>query len=117
MKNDLSNMINKCEECQALLPSLPNDHPIKTMAKEPMEKLSIDLFETKGKHYMLTIDHYSGMPWLKQLRLLSTNAVTSELDKIFKTFRYPRSICSDGGPQFRREFDSFCNLHGIIHEK
>ena len=64
MKNDLSNMIDKCENCHVLCPSLPHNTIIKTMANSPMEKLSMDLFEIQGKHYLIAVNRYSGLPWL-----------------------------------------------------
>ena len=34
----------------------------------------------------------------------------------FDEFGWPKKIRSDGGPQFRQAFTSFCELHGISHE-
>ena len=117
MRNDLINLINKCENCQNTRPSLPSDVPIKSFANNPMEKLSSDLFETKGKHFLIAVDQFSGLQWLKPLRSLATNNITTELNKIFREYGYPRSIRMDGGPQFQHEFTEFCNKYGIFHEK
>ena len=117
MKNDLANLINKCENCQELWPSLPKDNPIETIVKFPMEKLSIDPFEIRGKHFLLAVDRFSSLPWVRPLHSLTMDAITTNLNKIFHEYSYPRSIHSDGGPQFHCEFSIFCYSHGIIHEK
>ena len=116
LKNDVSNLINSCEKCQCLRPKLPDDVQINTAAAKPVEKLSIDLFEIKNKHYFLIVDRFSGLPWFQAIKNLSTETITKYLLKIFQTYGYPRSIQSDGGPQFRGRFKTFCNELGIIHE-
>ena len=116
LKNDMMNLINSCEDCQQFQPSLKNDTEINTIASQPMEKVSVDLFKIAGKHYVLTIDQFSGYPWMKRLQCLSSNHVTKYLLSIFQTFGYPRAIQTDGGPQFWGEFGNFCCDLGIIHE-
>ena len=37
LKNDVTNMINACEKCQNLCPSLPDDNEITTIDVKPME--------------------------------------------------------------------------------
>ena len=116
MRYDLTNAIDKCEECQIHRPKQNNDIPIETKASEPMEKLSLDLFEIKGKHFLIVVDRFSGLPWIKPITSLATNSITKRLNSICREFGYPRSVRTDGGPQFRGEFKSFCNKYGIIHE-
>ena len=72
LKNDISNAINSCEQCQYLRPSLPTNIEVNTTARKPMEKVSVDLFEIKNKHYILLVDRFSGLPWFKTLQNLST---------------------------------------------
>ena len=54
---------------------------------------------------------------MSQLKHLSTDAITNVLTTIFEAYGLPRRIRTDGGPQFRGPFATFCEKNGIIHEK
>ena len=116
MKYNVAAVVEKCEECQVYQPTQPNDKPIVMTASSPMEKLSIDIFEFKGKHHLIVVDRYSGLLWIRTLRSLATSSITDKLDEIFKEFRYLQSVRTDRGPQFRREFKQFCDRSSIRHE-
>ena len=116
ISNDIKNMIESCDQCQLVRPSLPKDKLVETKASSPMEALSADLFQAVGKQYLVMVDRYSGFPWVSELRRLDTNAVTSIMINWFQDWGLPRRIRTDGGPQFRLEFEQFCNSMGIIHE-
>merc|ERR1712116_78907 len=47
---------------------------------------------------------------------LDTHSITKTLEGIFETFGIPERICTDGGPQFRQDFASWCQTLGMIHE-
>ena len=53
----------------------------------------------------------------RQLRTLTTSSVTKQLSKWFWDFGFPKAIRSDGGPQFRTEFENYCESLGIKREK
>ena len=53
---------------------------------------------------------------MKPLRKLDTAAVTTVLDDWFLDHGKPVNLRSDGGPQFRREFDHWCKEEKINHE-
>ena len=116
MKYDIRAMVDNCEACQILRPSKPLKQPITTMARFPMEQISIDLFHVKGKTFMVTADRYSGYIWVDLLRDLGTKAVTDNLSKITRIFGVPIRCRTDGGPQFCKPFDDYCLQHVIIHE-
>ena len=59
---------------------------------------------------------YSGYAWLTPLTNAHMARITAELSKIFTSFGWPKSIRTDGGPQFRQEFTNFCKLNSIQHE-
>ena len=115
IRSDISTMINKCKDCQRIRPCLPSDHQIHTMAKYPMESMVVDLFEDNNSHYLLMVDRYSGYSWIQWLHLwiqrlhvLSSEKVVETLKQWFLQFGFPRSIRSDGRPQFRTYFRKFC---------
>jgi len=108
--------IEGCDACQELLPSLPSTPPKAGLASKPMEAVGLDLMESEGKHFLIMSDRYSGYVWVKLLISLTTIAVLKVVDKWFLDFGFPQTIRSDGGPQFRGEFEEYCKKHGIIHE-
>ena len=65
---------------------------------------------------MVLADRYSGWPEVKQLTYLDTNAIIKTLEGIFETFGIPERIRTDGGPQFRQDFASWCQELGMVHE-
>lgn len=81
-----------------------------------MSQVGVDLFEFSGSQYLVMVDRYSGYPFVKQLRSLTTSNITKILFNWFLDFGFPISIRSDGGPQFRSEFGAFCDKHNIKHE-
>ena len=50
------------------------------------------------------------------LHSLSSSSIIKTLSIWFNLFGWPSSIRSDGGPQFRGEFSTFCVSHDIKHE-
>ena len=48
-------------------PKQSNNIPIETKANESMEMLSLDLFEIKGKHFLIMVDWFSGLLWIRPL--------------------------------------------------
>ena len=116
MKHDIAAMTEQCEACQSLKPSKPLEPFIPTTAKFPMEKISIDLFHTNQKNYVVIADRYSGYIWIEKLRELSTKAITRIMDNLTQTYGIPMSCRTDGGPQFRGPFKTYCEKKGITHE-
>ena len=71
--------------------------------------LSADLWEAAGQHFLITCDRYSGFPWVDQLKTLNTKAVANKMLHRFRDYGFrPQSIRADNGPQFRTEFQEFC---------
>ena len=116
MTVDVKNMIDRCESCQEQRPHQPAEPITMRMVSRPMEEVGLDLFQAKGKHYLIMVDRYSGMPFVAELRALHTAAITQQLKLWFQDLGYPTVARSDNGPQFRSEFGAFCAQHHIIHE-
>ena len=83
----------------------------------PMESVSTDLFSHANKDYLVLVDRYSDYIFCSDA-LSKTNTCTllHVLIKLFQLFGDPSVIRSDGGPQFRSEFDNFCASKNITHE-
>lgn len=117
MANNIKQHVQLCDPCQIYAPSKPKQPPTAALpAAEPMDHLSADLFDAAGKPYLVIVDRFSGFPFVEKLTRTTTDAVTGRLLKIFELFGFPGSIRTDGGPQFRGPFDSFCAQYGIRHE-
>jgi len=117
MKNDIAQLIGNCQECIALLPSRPKEPCIQTTAERPFEAMSADLGMLNGTSYLIAVDRYSGWPLVSQLRKLETSAITKVFEEWFLEYGRPLTLRTDNGPQFRSEFDEWCEKMGIIHEK
>ena len=116
MCSDIKNLVDSCEKCQEIRPSLPYEPIVPTTASHPMEQVGVDLFQVGNKHYLVMIDRFSGFPFVKQLQSLTSTAIINKIKGIFLEHGYAKKVRSDQGPQFRAEFGQFCKEHGIIHE-
>jgi putative transposase len=84
-------------------------------AKAPNDMWQIDIkgpFLLDGERVkaLIILDDYSR--YLLSARLfksITTDVVTEELNQCIKTFSEPNSILSDNGPQFREQFENWCN--------
>ena len=81
-----------------------------------MQFMGTDLFQLNGKTYLIAVDHYSGFPFVAQLRSLNTASIINHLVRWFRTFGFPQVIRSDFGPQYRGQFNKFCSDNRIQHE-
>lgn len=117
MTTDIKLKIQGCMKCQKVLASLPAE-PLQQYyhAYEPMQCVSSDLFESIGKHYVLLCDRYSGMTWVAALNSLITSAIIKPIEAWFVQFGYPVRCLTDGGPQYRGEFNRWCEMNHIIHD-
>jgi transposase InsO family protein len=62
-------------------------------------------------------DRFSGYPWVARLTSKTTGAVIAIMEKWFERVRLaPTPRLSDGGPQFRHEFEEWCTANNIIFE-
>ena len=117
MNEDIQNLVRNCEECQESRPSKPKTLPlVKTTASAPMESVSADLFQIGSKHYVVMVDRHSGYPWVSPLTRLDSASVIKVMSDWFIEFGLPKSIRTDGGPQFRSQFAKFCEENGIQQE-
>ena len=115
---DIKNIVDACDACKHYLPSQPREPLIPTLsATSPMSDVGVDLFQIGHNHYLTMVDRYSGFPWCAKLHSLTSTAIIKILTSWFQDFGWPERIRSDGGPQFRREFELFCEDKHILHEK
>ena len=120
MTNGIRQMVSSCVDCTRVLQSQPSnpmsDAPPSSHFGFPMQHVGLDLFSFGGKDNLICVDHWSGYPLYQLLRSLTSETVIRTLSTWFNLLGWPSSIRSDGGPQFRGDFVSFCQQHGIRHE-
>jgi hypothetical protein len=116
INNDIKHMIDLCDACQEMRASNPQS-PLLSIPRPTvaMQSISTDLAEKDGISYLITVCRYSGYPFVHKLKSTVTTTVIGRLESIFDDYGWPRRILSDGGPQFRTEFNTFCNQHFIEH--
>ena len=116
MLSDVKNMIEACEACQKLRPSITKE-PLspREPALFPMQEVSTDLFDFGGRTYLAMVDRYSGFIFVEKLSSLTTSNITQQLRRWFLLFGFPKTIISDNGPQFRSDFGIFCASFGALH--
>ena len=81
-----------------------------------MNYVGTELFDTIGKKWIVLVDRYSGYAWSNELKRTDTSTVVGQLSDLFTEVGWPTCIRSDGGPQFRTEFSTFCSQHSIKHK-
>ena len=116
MKHQILQAVRTCEAYQLYVPSQRQEPIYSIFAFSLMEQVAMDLFDHEGHKYLVMADRFSGLPWVKILRSLTTDAIISICRKWFLEFGFPKCIRTDNRPQFRTEFSAWCLSSGIIHE-
>ena len=116
MKNDITNAVLTCEQCQKHRASQPEEDVIKyPPTTEPMQLVGSDLFSFGGHQHVILADAYSGMIFVKRLKRETASAVIKALANIFRITGLPQHILTDNGPCYdAEEFSDFCLKHNIV---
>ena len=118
INKDIDRLVQSCTRCQENQPAQtpeplqPHDIPTK-----PWSTVATDLFEFKGKQWLIVVDYYSKYPVVRQLPEPATsNAVISTLKQIFAEHGIPAKLVSDNGPQYASyQFMTFAQSWGFEH--
>ena len=110
MSKDIAEHVGDCKEC--LINARSNQkESMQSQAPPtaPWQILSSDLFECQGQTYVLVVDHYSRMPFIKQLEQnCKSSQVISFLEELFGVHGVCSTLVSDNGPQYTSaEFKRF----------
>jgi len=117
MRNDIAQAVGACNECQTVRQAKPVERPpLNRAVRRPMVAVSADLCESKGRHFLVVIDRFSGFPLVARLQAKTTTAVVGILEKWFNEFGWPLNLGSDGGPQVRQDFEEWCAANSILFE-
>lgn len=119
MMRDIDQVVSFCDVCnenarrQAKQPLISHEIP-----DQPWAKVSSDLFEFKGKHYMLCVDYYSKYPEVTCLGSeIKARVIIDTLKSVFSRHGIPIVLISDNGPQYvNEEFKKFTRSWEFKHE-
>jgi transposase InsO family protein len=115
LSTDIAAMISQCDRCQLLRASQAAE-PLQNQPQpiEPMQSVSMDLYEVRGRHFLVMVDRYSYFCWTAQLQSQTSSTVVKIIDNWFRGVGYPQYVFSDSGPQFAAaEFKEYCKKHHI----
>ena len=115
MLNNITTTNNSYKACQMYTPSKKNktiqSHPMKDAAFS-FQECAADLFTLHGHDYIVLVDRFTGFICCQ---------VNKTCTSWFDLLGWPETIRTEGGPQFRSEFDEFCkkkifitNFHLLI---
>ena len=79
----------------------------------PWQKLGSDLFEHKGKPYLLIVDYYSKFIETSLLPDKTAGTVITHMKPIFARHGIPEELVSDNMPYNSREFKDFASSWGF----
>jgi len=117
MARHIADVIDRCELCQTVRPTQPpSELKDRGDPGEAMAAVAVDLFDFQGRKYVAAIHRHSRYIFARKLPNQSTSSLLSILHDWFITNGMPRSIETDGGPQFRDEFAQYCRKWAIKHE-
>ena len=114
--SQIEEMVKKCSICAKLRP--PTREPLlaSSFPDQPWSRVAMDLFELKGKTFLLVVDYHSRWPEIRILDHLTSSAVITRLKSIFATHGIPDIVISYNGPQFAStEFQKFTKEYGFTN--
>ena len=116
ISKQINEIIQNCETCcqnfqirsEPMIPS--------TLPERPWEKIGTDLFELKGKSYLLLVDYFSRYVEVVKLTCTTTKSVVAAMKPLFARHGIPDVIISDNGPQYSsQEFQQFAKDYEFKH--
>lgn len=104
-----------CGLCAQYLTERPTE-PMKSqkIPTLPWSRISVDLFQLDGKHYLVSVDHYSDYFELDVLKNTTASTVIRAMKRNFARHGIPQECVSDNGPQFDSyEYAKFAKEYGF----
>ena len=96
-------MVEACPTCQCHCPQEPRQPLQSSPASEcPWQHIGADFFTFDGFEYLVIIDYYTKMSFIRKIPPSQCNAAKtiSEFKELFSEHGIPETIRSDNGPQF-----------------
>ena len=118
MRSDVTKTCQDCKECdehaRSRMSSAPQEQE-NISHLSPMDLISIDLHNFRGRTYLSAQDRCSGFRWCEKMKSQSTCEVIKFIQRLQQNYGKITCVRSDGGPQFRTEFKEYLENAGIAH--
>ena len=118
MINEIVDVVSNCGACmetrnyQAREELIPHDVP-----SNPWEKVGTDLFQLKGKDYLIVVDYTSKYFEASVIPNTLASTVIQHTKSTFARFGIPKIVISDNGPQHSsREYKKFAKEWRFHHD-
>jgi hypothetical protein len=117
LAEDVEKKVKGCETCIQFSASKPDPEELKdcSVPTAPMQKVSSDLFQWNGSHYMVLVCQFSGYPFVDKFRVTpSSRAVIDRLSAHMRANGFCETIRCDNGRQYHcAEFKEWCEDNRI----
>ena len=114
MYKEISEMVQKCDTCQAHANAQPKCPMIAMdIPPFPWHTLGADHFKYKGKWYLIISDYFSKMPFVRPVSSTSASVTITAAKSIFSENGIPHKIISDNHPFNSHEFKEFARRWGF----
>ena len=117
---DIQRMVEACVTCQRHRPQEPRQPLQSTPAPErPWQHLGADFMTFDGSEYLVIIDYYTKMPFVRKMPPSQCNSAKTiaSMKELFAEHGIPEVIRTDNGPQFASHlFAEFTKDWSIDHE-
>lgn len=114
MSRDIHDTVVKCPTClthrhkNQKEPMIPHAIP-----DRPWQKLGSDVFEHKGKPYLVVVDYYSKYIETSLMRDKTAGTIVTHMKSIFARHGIPEELVSDNMPYNSKEFKRFADDWGF----
>ena len=117
ISKDIANMIERCEVCQKYQDKQPREQITSPpILSSPWHTIASDLFEFRGKTYLIVSDRYSKFVIVRELPDHSTEHTIRTFRGIFYEHDIPCVLITDRGRNYTSSaFTAFCRELDISH--
>ena len=118
MNGHVKELIMACNTCHTYQ---SKQQPLALQCHElthrPWERVGVDLFTIKERHYLATVDYMSNFVEVDRLHSTTTAAVRAKLQVHFARYGIPDTLITDNAPQFASaEFARFAKDWNLQHK-
>ena len=115
---DVNNIAKNCETCQKHAPKQGQEQILvhELTSTKPWSKLASDIFDIKGKSYIVIADYYSRFPYVKQLPNITSRSIINVFKTLFADHGFCDILVTHNGPSYvSQEFETFLRDCFIKH--
>ena len=116
LSKQVEDLVTQCVTCAKDRPTPTEPLMPASFPSRPWERIATDLYEIKGRVYIIVVDYYSRWFEIKRLRDETSESIIKVLKELFATHGIPDLIMSDNGPQYSAgSFRQFAATYGFVH--